>query len=247
MRLVRFWGSRRPPTSDGVTVVVASWNTKAILEVTLAAVRRFSPPDTEILVIDNHSSDGSREWLRQRPFGVRPVLLPFNIHHGRGLDLGFALARTSVVITMDSDAFPYSDKWLETMLRPMANAGAVAAGMWGRRGRLHPACAAYRRDDYFNTGLSFSPFMTTSVIERIEAPEYGTNIWDTGELVSLALPADRVVVLPTQDSRFGGWSMSDVAYHHGALSRLSELDDDQAAMSHEDAWHHAIVQFLGNP
>jgi len=53
----------------GVTVVTVNWNSLHYLERMLAAVEAMSPPGTEILVVDNASSDGSREFVRQRAGG----------------------------------------------------------------------------------------------------------------------------------------------------------------------------------
>ncbi len=226
-----------------VTVVVVNWNTKAILEVTLEAIRRHSPVHTDIVVIDNHSTDGSREWLRGRPHGVRPVLLPFNIHHGRGLDLGFVLARSKIVVTLDSDAFPYSDRWLDVLVESIESGDAVAAGLWGRRHRVHPACAAFRRDAYFRTNLSFSPFFSAAFAAG-EEERFGENVWDTGELISIALQNQGTTLLPTDDLEYGGCTMAGVVYHHGALSRLPELDDQEVELRHQQAWDRAVRDLL---
>ena len=93
MRLGHRWGGRQPLATEGVSVVVVNWNTLDVLMVTLEAIRRFSPATTEIIVVDNGSTDGSRAWLRTRPFSCRVALLPANIGHGRGLDVGVAMSR----------------------------------------------------------------------------------------------------------------------------------------------------------
>ena len=142
LRLVHRWGRRQMVSNDGASVIVVNWNTLDVLKVTLQAIRRFSPPTTEIIVVDNGSSDGSQEWLKTRPFLCHVVALPVNIGHGQALDVGVAVARRPIIVTLDSDAFPYDAGWLDTLLAPILHDGKSAAGMWGRRDRLHPACAA---------------------------------------------------------------------------------------------------------
>ena len=71
----RWWLKVRcvAPLRSGVTVVIVNWETLDYLRETVRAVRRFSPAQTRILVVDNGSTDGSAEWLRQA--GVRTVEL----------------------------------------------------------------------------------------------------------------------------------------------------------------------------
>src|SRR4051812_9179938 len=68
----------RPPR---LSAVVLNWNRKALLKRTVESLLATSPPDLELIVVDNASSDGSREWIRSlaelRP-GVRAVLLDEN-------------------------------------------------------------------------------------------------------------------------------------------------------------------------
>src|SRR5207244_10255069 len=77
-------GALRP---GGVTVVTVNWNSWEQLAVLIDVVRRRSPPETEILVVDNGSKDGSRDRLSGRP-DVNVVKLPLNIGHELALDIG---------------------------------------------------------------------------------------------------------------------------------------------------------------
>jgi glycosyltransferase involved in cell wall biosynthesis len=234
---------RRRIEPDGVTVVVVNFNTRAMLETVLGAVRRLSPPGTEIVVVDNRSRDGSRAWLRGKPHDVRPILLPVNLGHGRALDIGLCRARHPVVVTLDSDAFPYADRWLETLLDALGEPGVAAAGMEGPRARLHPACAAYRRADVLATGLSFANYNPHH--DRGEAPRFGTNTWDTGELLFERLGPDRVRLLPTSASELGGVDMAGVAYHHPGSTTILVDDDGRDLPAHDRGWHEAVTKLLG--
>jgi len=49
-----------------VIVVIVNWNRKAHLIETLTSVARLTYPNLEVIVVDNHSSDGSAEAVRQR-------------------------------------------------------------------------------------------------------------------------------------------------------------------------------------
>ena len=61
------WALRQRPVRayrPGVTVLTVNWNSLPFLQPMLDVIRAMSPPDTEILVVDNGSTDGSVEHLR---------------------------------------------------------------------------------------------------------------------------------------------------------------------------------------
>lgn len=243
MRFVHRWGRRRPTASEGASVIVVNWNTLDVLMVTLEAIRRFSPITTEIIVVDNGSTDGSRAWLRTRPFSSRVALLPANIGHGRGLDVGVAMSRRPIVVTLDSDAFPYSDRWLDVLLRPIVEDGMLAAGMWGRRDRLHPACAAFTRSSYFESDLSLMGYIP--YVDRGEQFELGVNAWDTAEVFFNSLGKHATHIFAADSTDFEGSTMAGVVYHHynSTTLRMSDTDPDYLE-THGTSWSRAVASLL---
>jgi GT2 family glycosyltransferase len=57
-----------------LSVVVVNWNSKDDLEACLASLEAQTHPDLEVIVVDNGSTDGSVERVRERFPGV--TLLP---------------------------------------------------------------------------------------------------------------------------------------------------------------------------
>ena len=79
----------RPQTATA-TIVVPNWNGRDLLE-------RFVPswlaaiaphPGSEVLVVDNGSSDGSAAWLREHYPQVRVLALEKNLGFGGGSNAG---------------------------------------------------------------------------------------------------------------------------------------------------------------
>lgn len=133
------WALRQRPVRSyrpGVTVITVNWNSLTFLRSMLDATRAMSPPDTEILVVDNGSTDGSVEYLRDRG-DVRVVRLPLNVGHGIALDVGVALVGTEHLAVLDVDAFPISDRWLDESLAALDD-GAKVAGAHMHRNFVHP-------------------------------------------------------------------------------------------------------------
>jgi glycosyltransferase involved in cell wall biosynthesis len=226
--------SRRRRSVPGVTVNV---NSLPFLQVLVAAVRRFAP-DARLLVVDNHSTDGSVEWLAAE--GIPAMRLHQNVGHGPALDLGFLRVRTEIAIALDIDAFPISHDLLPTLLALLDDGADVAgacqtptATHYGRE-YIHPCCLAMRTQDFARRTESF----------RARKDE-----WDVGEEISLR--SQRIGPLPPTSIRgpgavgtvFGG-----VVYHNYYSVRFSVTTADRIDWvdrgQPELAWSEAVEQYL---
>jgi len=144
---------RLPVLEPGaVTVVTVNWNSWEYLVVLLDVVGRRSP-DTRILIVDNGSSDGSPDRLRQR-LDIERLLLPVNLGHDLALDLGVLRCSTEYVVTLDVDAFPLRDDWLDQLLQPLQQGAQIyGARLW--RPFVHPCCLAMRTSHFVEQEHSF--------------------------------------------------------------------------------------------
>ena len=205
----------------GVTVVIVNWNTRDVTADVIRAVQHFSPPTVRVLVVDNGSSDGSREMLRGWP-GIETILLRSNAGHGPALDLAVCSVKTKVAVTLDSDAIPLTYGWLEPVLEPVRSGHAVLAGSRSRRNFVHPIYLAVDVAAFVRRRLSFQVHRLRGV-EGDDA-RWGENAWDTAELMTPRLRADEVVFIErTTNAADGlpGMSAGGVVYHHGGVSRDS--------------------------
>ncbi|MDE3199133.1 MAG: glycosyltransferase [Acidobacteriota bacterium] len=93
------------PDTRAATLVIPNWNGKDLLErfvpSWLAAIGNH--PGSEVLVVDNGSTDGSAGWLRENYPQVRVLALPENLGFGGGSNAGFEAARTDIVVLLNSD------------------------------------------------------------------------------------------------------------------------------------------------
>ena len=97
-----------------VGVVIPSWNSAGLLPRCLDSIAAQGVP-TELIVVDNGSTDGSVELLRER--GIDPVTLPENVGFAAAVDLGVARTKAPLVMPLNAD----------TELEPGAIAALVAA------------------------------------------------------------------------------------------------------------------------
>lgn len=229
--------SERP----GVTVATVTWNSLPYLKVLVEAVRKFSDPTVELLVIDNHSTDGTKEFLEAQP-DVRSVMLPMNIGHGLGLDIAMIQAHTEHVVLLDVDAFPITDSWLNSVMGPLSS-GSTVAGAHFHRSFIHPCFLAMRRHDFLELGVTFAPIGV--------APTFGSApkrlFMDVGEAlshnVSLANGSKalhRVPLTSSQGPGVAGSVFGDVVYHN--FYSTQGRPDLMAAS--EAMWQQAVATYL---
>lgn len=86
-----------------ITAVVVNWNGKHYLEECLQSILDQDPPPAEVLLADNHSSDGSREYVAERFPSVRIVDTGDNRGPGRARNKGVEHASHERVLLVDND------------------------------------------------------------------------------------------------------------------------------------------------
>ena len=108
--LARFRRKSSLPSDEAVpaktvSVVIPSWNGREHLERNLASVlgALADNPDHEVIVVDNASTDGTAEFLREKFPTVRILSLDENRGFGGGANAGFEHARNPIVLLLNND------------------------------------------------------------------------------------------------------------------------------------------------
>jgi glycosyltransferase involved in cell wall biosynthesis len=229
--------ARAARLDDGITVVVVNWNTKDVTSDVIRAVQKLSPPDVRILVVDNGSTDGSREAFDAWP-GIEVLLLRRNAGHGVALDLAMCAVRTKVAVTLDSDAIPLAQGWLEPAVTPVRRGDVLLCGLRARRNFVHPVYAAVDTATFLHRRLSFQTHISPGVTPATVV--WGENAWDTAELMTGRLAPDEVSFIERTANLVDdlpGMSTGDVVYHHGGVSRATNGTVDPKALA---VWREAI-------
>jgi len=88
-----------------LSVVIPCYNERTTIEAVVDAVRSAPVEPVEIIVVDDGSTDGTRELLKAKPPGWvdNIVLLESNSGKGAALRAGFQAATGDVVIVQDAD------------------------------------------------------------------------------------------------------------------------------------------------
>ena len=229
------------PDRPGITVATVTWNSLPYLKSCIAGIRKFTNVPIEILVVDNHSADGTGEYLTEQP-DLRSVRTPFNIGHGLGLDLAMAHARTEFVVMFDVDAFPISSQWLDEVTGPL-EAGAIVAGAYVQRAFIHPSFLAIRRQDYLRLNLRFVPIgspATLGSVPRGLFMDVGEALSHTVAVVAGSAALHRVPITEAAGDNLIGSIYGGVVYHNF----YSTQGKPELVTAAQEMWKHAVDRYL---
>lgn len=111
------------------SVAIVNWNGRAHLEQCLPSVFALDyPADAlECVVVDNGSTDGSREWLEAAWPRVRVVANPENRGFAAGAN-GAATAATGEIVAFLNNDCRVAPMWLRALVEALASEHVVAAG-----------------------------------------------------------------------------------------------------------------------
>jgi GT2 family glycosyltransferase len=141
-----------------VSIVVLNYNGKYHLKTCLDSLLRTKYPNFEIILVDNGSTDGSVESVRQNYPMVRIVRLSKNIYAAGGLMAG-ALAAKGKYIAFLANDMEVDENWLMPLVEVLERIPWVAAAdakyrNFYERNRFDDAAAAGRWIDYFGNNYT---------------------------------------------------------------------------------------------
>ena len=122
-----------------VSVVIPVYNERSTIEQIVNAVRAADVGDAEIIVVDDASTDGTQQLLKEKISSVAHQIIyqPHNQGKGAALRAGFAAANGDIILVQDAD-LEYNPADYPTLLEPILSGKADA--VYGSRfmsGRPH--------------------------------------------------------------------------------------------------------------
>jgi len=117
------------------TVALAVWNRLALTQACLESLRA-STSSFELCVIDNGSTDGTREWLETSslPWHLTYHRYPTNRGLITALNQAARLAKGDVLCFLHNDTEMRDPRWLERLERALASPDRIGlAGLYGAR------------------------------------------------------------------------------------------------------------------
>lgn len=102
-----------------VSFVIINWNGKKITRECIQSIERISYRNYEIIVVDNGSSDGSREMIKKEFPKVRVIENHRNVGAPKATNQGIRASRGKYVFRMDNDTEIMNKDILETLISMM--------------------------------------------------------------------------------------------------------------------------------
>lgn len=100
----------------GLSIIIVSWNTKDVTDKCLrylkAAVDNVCDKlDTEVIVVDNNSNDGTSEMVEKKYPWVKLIRSGINLGYAKGNNLGFknSNSKNKYLLLLNSDAYVEKD------------------------------------------------------------------------------------------------------------------------------------------
>ena len=117
-----------------LSVVIPCYNEKDTIETVLDAVRDCGVKNTEIIVVDDCSKDGTRDLLQGELRNKIDRLIFHKVNQGKGAALakGFQVATGDVVVVQDAD-LEYDPKDFVRLLEPFVSGRKDADVVYGSR------------------------------------------------------------------------------------------------------------------
>lgn len=174
------------------SIVIVSWNALHHLQQYLPSVAATDYPDYEIVLADNHSTDGSAEWVRKHYPQVKIASLDKNFGYCGGNNRGALQAEGDILLFLNNDVEVEPD-WLHGLNRCFRQHEKVAA--------VQPKMKSHREPDYFEYAGAAGgyidkygyPFCRGRIFDTLEQDrgQYDTPadiLWASG--AALAVRAD---------------------------------------------------------
>jgi glycosyltransferase involved in cell wall biosynthesis len=109
-----------------VSIVIRAFNEEKHIGRLLAAIRKQTVRNSEILLVDSGSTDSTVAIAR--PYRVRVLhIKPKDFTFGRSLNIGIAAAHGDVVVLASAHVLPIHNDWLATLVAPFSDARVALA------------------------------------------------------------------------------------------------------------------------
>ncbi|MCX2727140.1 glycosyltransferase family 2 protein [Thermomicrobium sp. 4228-Ro] len=153
-----------------LSVVIVSWNVRELLPACLNSLARElarSRLASEVIVVDNDSTDGTVELVRQRYPWVHLIALEANRGFAAANNVGIRASRGEAILLLnpDTEVRPGAISWLWSALQAAPHVGLVGARLLNPDGSLQSA--GYRFPGYVQNVLDFFPIHPRLIGSRL--------------------------------------------------------------------------------
>lgn len=178
-----------------LSIIIPVYNEKGTIAEILAKLEAIDfGADKEIIIVDDYSTDGTREIIKKYEDKYKVVYHEKNHGKGRALRSGFAVVSGDVVVVQDAD-LEYDPNDFKAMLAKMEESGASA--VYGSRRLQHSYFKSRHSGHIFALGGIFLTWLT-NFLYRINITDEPTcyKMFKADLLKSIDLECERFEFCP---------------------------------------------------
>ncbi len=109
-----------------ISIIIPHWNGIDVLSECLESLKKSTYKDKEIIVVDNASSDGSQEWIKENHPDIILIENDQNYGYAGGCNRGVYTAKGDWLLFLNNDTIHEPD-WLELLAKSVEGKDDVAA------------------------------------------------------------------------------------------------------------------------
>jgi len=107
------------PAHPKTTIITLSYNCLEYTKLFVETLQRNTKEPFKLIIVDNNSTDGTQEWLRQQPW-IYHIENTSNLGFACGNNIALELVDTEYFVLANNDII-FTPKWLKTMLSSFAH------------------------------------------------------------------------------------------------------------------------------
>lgn len=100
---------------DGTSIIIPTYNKAGLLRQCIESIEQYTQVPYELIIIDNASTDGTREYLRSLGRKVRVSYESFNRGFAGAVNRGLMMAHGTTIVLLNNDII-VTHQWLDNML-----------------------------------------------------------------------------------------------------------------------------------
>ncbi|MGG4049601.1 glycosyltransferase [Paenibacillus favisporus] len=108
------------------SMVILTYNQLEYTKLCIDSIREFTKPGSyEIIIVDNFSTDGTREWLKEQK-DIRVIMNERNLGFPKGCNQGIEIATGDFILLLNNDTVVTAN-WLDNMIKCLNSSPEIGA------------------------------------------------------------------------------------------------------------------------
>ena len=148
-RGVRLPAPQTPSPKPLISLVILGYNRLDMTRACIDSILASTSQPFELVFVDNGSSDGSGDWIRNRVPAAKIIRNNENVGIPRGRNQGIKITTADLIVVMDNDV-EVRPGWLDDLIAETRNADAAGIEAWQIDKSFHASWKCVRQGERFD-------------------------------------------------------------------------------------------------